>query len=222
MRKRRAGAAEVRERAAGTVEARRAILLTIGCLLAVAFLAGCSALKFNPGASPVPSSTAGAASAAAAGGSAAAAQLAQAQRTHEYPAPTEAQTVQGAAAGPLEALRAFAAAYVNWTADTVSGTMRTLAASSVGQARSAMTLAAGQTAQDYELRRGGIANAGTVEAIAPVAGRSDGYAVVTRERTTAAATTAYSGLRPAWHLTLATVTELAKGRWVVSSWQPEN
>lgn len=207
----------------GPEEVRRATLLTIGCLLATACLAGCSALKFNPGASPVPSSTAGAASTAARGGNAtAAAKLAQAEQTHEYPTPGGAQTVQGAAASPLEALQAFAAAYVNWTADTVAATMRALAASSVGQARSAMALAAGQTAQDYELKRGGIANAGTVEAIAPVVGRSDEYAVVTRERTTAAATTAYTGLRPAWHLTLATVTELARGRWVVSDWQPAN
>ena len=199
----------------------RTILPAIGCLLAVACLAACSALKFNPGALPVPSSTTSPAPKGRAG-STAAAKLIQAQRTHEYPAPGQAQTVQGAAAGPLQALQAFAAAYVNWSADTVSATMRALAASSVGQARSEMALAAGQTAQDYELRRGGIANSGAVEAIAPVVGRSDEYAVITRERTTATATTAYTGLRPAWHLTLATVTELAAGQWVVSDWQPEN
>jgi hypothetical protein len=45
---------------------------------------------------------------------------------------------------------------------------------------------------------------------------------VTREQTTATASTAYQGLRPAWHLTLATVAEVAAGRWVVSSWQPES
>ena len=33
-----------------------------------------------------------------------------------------------------------------------------------------MQLAAAQTANDYELRRGGIANGGSVEAVAPLAG----------------------------------------------------
>ena len=59
--------------------------------------------------------------------------------------------------------------------------------------------------QDYELQRGGIANSGTVEAVAPLPGRRDQYVVVTRERTTATDTTAYQGLRPAWHVALATV-----------------
>jgi hypothetical protein len=48
------------------------------------------------------------------------------------------------------------------------------------------------------------------------------YAVVTRERTTATDTSAYLGLRPAWHLTLATVSEQQGGGWVLSDWQPEN
>ena len=55
----------------------------------------------------------------------------------------------------------------------------------------------------------------------PCSARADQYAVVTRERTTATNTTAYRGLRPAWHLALATVTR-PRGRWVVSGWQPEN
>ena len=69
-----------------------------------------------------------------------------------------------------------------------------------------VTLAAAQTARDYELRRGGLANSGIVEAIAPVIGQRDTYAVVTRERTTATATDAYRGLAPSWHVALATVT----------------
>ncbi len=56
---------------------------------------------------------------------------------------------------------------------------------------------------DYELKRGGIANSGTVEAVAPLPGRRDQYVVVTRELTTATATRAYQGLRPAWHVALA-------------------
>ena len=35
-----------------------------------------------------------------------------------------------------------------------------------------MALAAAQTAGDYELQRGGIANSGTVEAVAPLAGHA--------------------------------------------------
>ena len=76
-----------------------------------------------------------------------------------------------------------------------------LASASIGQARSAMQLAAAQTAGDYELRRGGIANSGTVEAVAPLPASRNQYVVVTRESTTATADAAYQGLRPAWHVT---------------------
>jgi hypothetical protein len=185
-------------------------------LLAAASLAGCSALSFHGGVSTSISSS------ATTGASALAAKLAQARRTHEFPGPPERQTASSAAVSPVVAIQAFATAYINWTAATVSATMRTLAAASIGQARSEMALAAGQTAQDYELRQGGIANEGMVEAIAPLVGHRDEYVVVTRERTTAANTSAYEGLRPAWHLTLATVTDLTPGRWVLSDWQPEN
>jgi hypothetical protein len=149
--------------------------------------------------------------------------LAQAQATHEYPStPPPRQTAAGASAGAGKAVRAFATAYINWNAQTVSGDMRSLAARTTGQARAAMTLAAAQTAGDYELQRGGIANQGTVEAVAPLPGHRDEYVVVTLESTTAANTTAYQGLRPAWHVALATVTEQPSGLWVLSAWQPEN
>ena len=85
-----------------------------------------------------------------------------------------------------------------------------------------MTLAAAQAGRDSDLARGGIANSGTVEAIAPVTGEHDVYAVVTRERTTATHTSAYQGLRPGWHVTLATVTEVDGGLWTISGWQPQN
>jgi hypothetical protein len=116
----------------------------------------------------------------------------------------------------------FATAYINWTAGTVKRDLLVLAARSVGQARSAMVLAAAQTAGDYELHRGGIGNSGTVEAVAPLAGRADQYVVVTRETTTASNSNAYAGLRPAWHVTIATVRKTASGGWVVSGWQPES
>lgn len=154
---------------------------------------------------------------------AAAQALAQAQATHEYPSPPpKAQTAAGGAPTAAQAIRAFVTAYINWTAQTVARDMRSLAARSVGQARSAMQLAAAGTASDYELQRGGIGNHGTVEAVAPLPGRRDQYVVVTLESTTATNTTAYQGLLPAWHVSLATVTEPSRGRWVLSGWQPES
>jgi hypothetical protein len=149
--------------------------------------------------------------------------LAQAEATHEYPSPPPPrQSAVGAAASPAGAVRAFATAYINWDAQTVAADMQSLAARSIGQARSAMTLAAAQTANDYELQQGGIANRGTVEAVAPLPAHADQYVVVTLESTTATNTTAYEGLRPSWHVALATVTEQRPGQWVLSAWQPEN
>jgi hypothetical protein len=149
--------------------------------------------------------------------------LAQAQASHEYPSPPPPrQTATNAAPTATQAITAFATAYINWTAPTVAADMRSLAAHSVGQARSATALAAAETAGDYELQRGGIANHGTVEAVAPLPGHGNQYVVVTLESTTATNTTAYQGLRPAWHVALATVTEQRPGGWVLSAWQPEN
>lgn len=149
--------------------------------------------------------------------------LAQAQATHEYPSPPPPhQTATGATSTAAQAVRAFATAYINWSAQTVAGDMASLAARSVGQARSAMTLAAAQTADDYELQRGGIANHGRVEAVAPLPGHRDQYVVVTLESTSATNTTAYQGLRPAWHVALATTIELPGAGWVVTNWQPQN
>jgi hypothetical protein len=149
--------------------------------------------------------------------------LAQAQASHEYPSPPPPrQTANQAAPSAVQAIRAFVTAYINWTAETVAADMRSLAARSIGQARSAMALAAAETAGDYELQRGGIANHGTVEAVAPLPGREDQYVVVTLESTTATNTTAYQGLAPAWHVALATATEQRPGEWVLSAWQPEN
>ncbi len=123
---------------------------------------------------------------------------------------------------PLAVVRDFGTAYINWTAATVTARLRELAALTIGQARAAMTLAAAQTAQDYELRRGGVRNSGTVQAVAPVSGQAGQYVVVTRELTTATNSNAYRGLRPAWHVTLATVSRLAGGGWALSAWQPES
>jgi hypothetical protein len=148
--------------------------------------------------------------------------LQQAERTHEYPSPAPPRESAPGNPSAIQAVSAFATAYINWTAQTVSGQMSVLARVSVGQARSAMILAAAQTADDYELQRGGVSNQGTVEAVAPLAGHRGEYVVVTRELTTATDTTVYQGLQPAWHVTVATVTQLAPGQWVLSGWQPES
>jgi hypothetical protein len=148
--------------------------------------------------------------------------LERAQLTHEYPSSFVRQRAAGGARGAAAAVVAFATAYINWDAQSVTGDMRTLAAGSVGQARSAMQLAAAETASDYELERGGIANRGSIEAVAQLRGRRDEYVVVTRELTTATATTAYQGLQPAWHVAVASVVQERPGVWVISGWQPES
>jgi hypothetical protein len=150
--------------------------------------------------------------------------LARAQATHEYPAaPAPAPSVaDGGATSPLAAIQAFATTYINWNAGTIATQLRALAADSVGQARSAMMLAAAQTADDYELQHGGVQNSGTVEAVAPLVGQANQYVVVTREQTSATNTSAYAGLAPSWHLTLATVVEVSRGRWALNGWQPES
>jgi hypothetical protein len=140
---------------------------------------------------------------------------------NEVPTPVAPQRAPGSGT-PVQALDVFATAYINWTAQTLPGRMRALARISVGQARSTVLMTATQTARDYELRRGGIANSGTVQAIAELAGSRDRYAVVTLERTTATTSDAYRGLQPAWHLALAAVTRVPDGGWAVSSWQPES
>jgi hypothetical protein len=171
-------------------------------------LAGCGAARSGRSARPAPSARS---------------KLAVAQATHEYPSPKAPQEAASAAsASAAAAVRNFATAYINWTADTVAGDMRTLESRSIGQARSALQLAAAQTASDYELQQGGISNSGRVEVVAPLPSGRDQYVVVTREQTIATNTTAYQGLRPAWHVALATVSQVAPGAWVLSGWRPES
>ena len=59
-------------------------------------------------------------------------------------------------------------------------------------------------------------------AITPLPGQPGRYVVVTREQTTATATTAYQGLQPAWHVAIATAVQVTPGRWAVSAWQPQS
>jgi len=168
-------------------------------------LSACAVLGRPPGPRPQPSP------------------VARAQNTHELAAPHPRQTVsRPGAATPEQAVLRFATAYINWTADTVAGDMNELASASIGQARSALQLAAAQTAGDYELKRGGIANSGTVEAVAALPSSRNQYVVVTRESTTASADAAYQGLRAAWHVAIATVVSVPGRGWVLSGWQPQS
>jgi hypothetical protein len=151
-----------------------------------------------------------------------AALIGRANRTHEYPAPVPRQSVIGGWHSAVQAVEVFAATYINWTARTVSARLTALAEVSVDQARSAMLLAASETAKDYELQRSGVANSGAVEVVAPLPGHPGQFVVVTREQTTATSSSAYQGLAAAWHVTLATVARVAGGLWVLSRWQPES
>lgn len=148
--------------------------------------------------------------------------LNQAERTHEYPSPPAPRQRAIGVPTAVAAVRAFATAYINWSYATVAADLRRLAAASVGQARSAMALAAAQTAGDYELHRGEVSNRGTVEAVSPLPGHPGQYVVVTEELTTAAATTVYAGLQPAWHVAVATVGRQPDGEFAVSGWQPQS
>lgn len=186
--------------------------------LAAGAVAGCGLTVGGRSAASTPAATTAAAARAAAPRAAAA----RAQHTHEIPTPAPRPTAPGGWRSPVQAVQVFAQAYINWTAATVARHLRVLAYVSVGQVHSAMSLAAAQTARDSDLHRGGIANSGTVEAIAPVTGERNVYAVVTRERTTATNTRAYQGLSASWHVTLATVTQVDGGLWTLSGWQPES
>jgi hypothetical protein len=199
--------------------------------LAVALVAGAAAgcgLSLGGGSTARTPAAAGGAAPGAAGtraaatGAAATRAVARAQRIHEIPTPAPRPPAPGGWRSPVQAVQVFAQAYINWTAATVGAHLRVLAYVSVGQAHSAMSLAAAQTARDSDLHRGGIANSGIVEAVAPVTGERNVYAVVTQERTTATNTNAYRGLGPTWHVTLATVTRVGGGLWTLSGWQPEN
>ena len=157
-----------------------------------------------------------------------AAELRRAQANHELPSPAPPQHALGSAS-PARAIRRFAKQYVNWSAANVVARLHALARASVGQARSEMALTAAQVRGDRTLSQAGIANHGTVEAVARLP-QPRRYVVVTREWTTARYTTAYQGLAPAWHVALVTVARVSRagrrGRgprhWAVSGWQPQS
>jgi predicted small lipoprotein YifL len=179
---------------------RSAVILLVGCLT----LTGCGLTAPRS----IPEST----------GTAPAAAQQDTSTRGSAPAKGQPNPYDSPLAGEL--LVAFATQYINWNSRTIVTDMRTLATESVGQAHAAMELAAGQTARDYELRRGGIANSGKVEAVAPLTSSGSRWVIVTLERTTAANSSSYQGLAPAWHVIVCAVVRLAPGHWKVSVWQP--
>jgi hypothetical protein len=144
------------------------------------------------------------------------------QTTGTYPtAPPPSATTSPATGGlgptPKAALTHFGRLYTNWTAKTVAGQYQSLSRRSVGQAARSLAQTARQARDNSELLRDGVTNRGTIESIAPRRGHPNAYIIVTRE-TTGAASGAYDGLTPAYHVTLAQVQQVAGG-WTVSAWQ---
>ncbi len=208
--------------------ARLAALL-LGCLV----LAGCGSSRASPRAarsSPATTAaattpahrTAGASPPRGASPATRAAPAAPASRSSHGTSHVSGRGPAGGWRTPAQAVRAFAATYIDWTAATVAARLRALAAVSVGQARATLLTQAREVAGDRELQRGGVENSGTVEAVAPLSGRADMYAVVTREQTGALRDAAYSGLQPEWHVSVATVTRTRTGLWILDAWQPES
>ena len=185
-------------------------------VIAAVWLAGCAAFTVTR------PTTTGASARGTVSSAVASPAVARANLTHEYPGPPAPAERAPGSASAQAAVYAFANGYINWNAGDVVDDLTRLARDSVGQARAAMQVEAAGVASDYELRGGRIANSGTVEAVAPLRGRSDAFVVVTREATSSSASDAYQGLRPEWHVTVATVRRAAPGVWVLSGWQPES
>jgi hypothetical protein len=192
--------------------------MVAGMAAAMLSLAGCSAFTV-PSTTTTTTTPTTAARTTRAPASAA---VATANRTHEYPGPPPPAEHASGSPTAQAAVYAYATGYINWNAGNVVADLTQLGRDSVGQARAAMQIEAAGIASDYELRGGRIANSGTVEAVAPLRGRPDGFVVVTRESTSSATSNTYQGLRPEWHVTVATVRRAGPGRWVVSGWQPES
>lgn len=147
--------------------------------------------------------------------------LEEAQRTGEYPGDAEPEPPgpeQALGDTPAAAIEAFARTYTNWEASTLAGNFEKLAEAAVGQAAKDMSLAAQRSRSDYELQRGKIFNRGSVRSISVDREDPKRYVVVTLERS-GSDSGAYDGLRPAFHVTVAKVQQVADG-WTVSSWQP--
>jgi hypothetical protein len=120
---------------------------------------------------------------------------------------------------PVKALAAFARLYTNWSYRTLSSDQQTLAAMSVGAARSSEREAAASSRDDTTIRRGHIYNRGEIVSIAHDLSGSESWVIVTREQT--GGDTQYEGLPAAYHVTIAKLASVPGG-YAVSRWSPEN
>ena len=119
---------------------------------------------------------------------------------------------------PRLALVRYARIYINWSASTVAGTQRRLAAISLGSARAQALQAAASYEHDATLQRSHVANSGQVVSIAAGQGAAAGqWVIVTSEKTTGQGD--YQGLSAQLHVTYAQLTH-TPGGWVVSEWEP--
>jgi hypothetical protein len=120
---------------------------------------------------------------------------------------------------PQMGLERYARRYVNWTAATVAGDQRQLAAMSIDQARAQALQAAASYANDQTLQHSGVANSGRLVAITQSRATRGEWVLVTSEQTTGKGD--YAGLPPTLHVTYAEATHTPSG-WVVSEWAPQN
>jgi hypothetical protein len=142
---------------------------------------------------------------------------------HEGTVPASAQTEAAPleqAGSPQQAVEHFATGYINWTYETLAGDASRLAASAVGEARALEEQTRAKATGDTPLQRAHIYNTGTVIAVVPFrGGQPNEWVVVTREQT--GGSQEYAGIQAAFHITLATVQQVATGRWAVSVWRPQ-
>jgi hypothetical protein len=135
------------------------------------------------------------------------------------PPPASSYAAANVKRTPTEALSSFAALYVNWTYRSLTRRQQTLAAMSVGAARTAELQAAATSGADATLRAARIANRGTVVSIARDQTQAGAWVIVTHEQTSGAGN--YEGLPPAYHVTVARVAS-APGGYAVSEWLPQS
>jgi len=120
---------------------------------------------------------------------------------------------------PAQALTSFAALYVNWSYRDLTVKQRTLAAISLGSARTAEQQAAASSAGDATLAAAHLSNSGTIVSIASDQARRGLWVIVTQEQTSGSGD--YEGLPAAYHVTLARLAALPGG-YAVSEWLPQS